>query len=131
MALILLFLAKRQHFNLISRKLDLQVLGLGFKVQQWQYLFLLDTSPIHPSSFVFYRCRLSSGKVIWLCDEHAKEMKVTVLAKDAVSLQKKAASTEQPEFIAKWLREINAEKLAKKFNSAEKVKKNFKRKFSN
>eukprot|EP00105_Crassostrea_gigas_P045169 XP_019929317.1 PREDICTED: uncharacterized protein LOC105344416 isoform X2 [Crassostrea gigas] len=71
------------------------------------------------------RCRLSSGKVIWLCDEHAKEMKVTVLAKDAVSLQKKAASTEQPEFIAKWLREINAEKLAKKFNSAEKVKKNF------
>lgn len=80
---------------------------------------------------VFYRCRLSSGKVIWLCDEHAKEMKVTVLAKDAVSLQKKAASTEQPEFIAKWLREINAEKLAKKFNSAEKVKKNFNRKFSN
>lgn len=58
-------------------------------------------------------------------------MKVTVLAKDAVSLTKKAVSTEQPEFIAKWLREMNAEKLANKFNSSEKVKKNFNRKFLN
>lgn len=58
-------------------------------------------------------------------------MKVTVLAKDAVSLTKKATSTEQPEFIAKWLREMNAEKLANKFNSSEKVKKNFNRKFLN
>lgn len=69
--------------------------------------------------------------MIWLCDEHANEMKVTVLAKDAVSLTKKATSTEQPEFIAKWLREMNAEKLANKFNSSEKVKKNFNRKFLN
>ena len=76
------------------------------------------------------RCRQTSGKVIWLCQEHAKEMKVTVLAKDAVALQKKVANPQQPEFIAKWLRELNAQKLAHKFDSSQKVKKAYDRKYS-
>ena len=56
-------------------------------------------------------------------------MKVTVLAKDAVALQKKVANPQQPEFIAKWLRELNAQKLAHKFDSSQKVKKAYDRKY--
>ncbi|XP_062596866.1 uncharacterized protein LOC134258357 [Saccostrea cucullata] len=71
------------------------------------------------------RCRLSSGKVIWLCEEHIKDMKVTVLAKDAVAKKNKVSNPERPEYIAEWLRKVDSEKLMKKFDSSEKVKRKF------
>lgn len=56
-------------------------------------LLLLDES--NGKDHLFYRCYLASGKIRWLCTEHQKGKRVTVLSRDlAVSSNTQIIITE-------------------------------------
>ncbi|KAJ8304991.1 hypothetical protein KUTeg_018574 [Tegillarca granosa] len=68
------------------------------------------------------RCRLPSGKTIWLCEEHISKMRVTVMSNEEVTTEHIPRSTVDVDYMTDALRKLDHKSLAIKFHSSKKSK---------
>ncbi|XP_063433340.1 uncharacterized protein LOC134715226 [Mytilus trossulus] len=70
------------------------------------------------------RCRLPSGKTIWLCQGHISKMKVTVLTKEMIAHDKTTTGVIGVDHMVESLREMDPLKMNIAFKSSKKAKRN-------